>query len=351
MENKTKSKHQGALEQYVEFLLSIQKCNYPFLDKLKEVGDKRDEQNKKDKIDSCLYHSEGVIHNGLLYKKNKIGYRAIWDYDGIEKGTTSFFKRQGGTAYLFKRKDGSCAVVGHGLLWKTRFEKVIKYYDPLAFDPNNLDITNLDTPYKIKKTIPKYKDTFTTDKLDKRINNLVHDEPGEISKDDYVKIISSDIKPKGVTWAEWFADMNKIDGSSSNVSNTIADSKPETVGKPLVGPVKRPVASGDPLSKKEISIVTDVKPKDTEYIPRDRTYNLVNVCKFEKDLELDTTTKEFIPKGTETYVKGNRLVFYVTSNLNARHGFTDAAIRYLFENKYLSSSRQLKPVYEEVIKG
>lgn len=50
-------------------------------------------------------------------------------------------------------------------------------------------------------------------------------------------------------------------------------------------------------------------------------------------------------------MKGNTKVFHVLSNLNARHDFTEAAIFYLIENKYISNSRQLKPVYGEVIKG
>lgn len=327
MENKTKSKQQSALDQYVEFLLKVQKCEHPFIDPLKKPIDKREGQitkqikawdeavkkyaydddikpQAKNKIDSCLYNPEGIIYKGILYKKNKLGYRAVSDYDGVGKGTTSFLKKQGGTEYLFKRKEGGYAVVGHGLLWKTRFEKVIKVYDPLAFDPNNLDITNLDTPYKIKKS-----------------TNLVHDEPGDISNDKYDELIT-----KGHTKKSW------------------KDSFPA-----IISP-KKSVNTENTLLQEEVNMEADSKSKETKYVPRHRTYNLVVVYRFEKDLELDPVIKEFIPKGTETYMKGNKLVFTVVSNLNGRHDFTDAAIRYLIENKYLSCSRQLKPVYGEVIK-
>jgi len=315
MENKTKDKHQSALEQYVDFLLQIPKGEYPFIAPLKKSVLKKEEQTNK--VDSCLYNSEGIVYKGILYTKNKIGYRAISDYEGIEKGTTSFLKKHGGTEYLFKGKDGVAVVVGHGLLWKTRFEKLINT------NHINVDLTKLGTPYKIREDLTptaKSKGGILTGKL----GNLVHDEPGDISNDTYDNLINSQAITDSLQYKKRYK--NAYDSYGVSINNPDSSWREDYIKKEADIQAEKDIENEKAAILKMLQKHLDVNKDASKHMPARKTYDLVNVYTFSNDFVIDKDTNEFIPKGESTYRKGRTVIFEVKSNLGVCHKFTEAAL-------------------------
>lgn len=308
MENKTKGKHRGALDQYVDFLLKVQHCNYPFMDNIRK-SDKRDDPKSVDKLN--LVHDEpGDISNktyekltsdiikswfkdmetekpkaninwsfvspnsaypnitedptaelvfkGRKYKGNAVGYVALEDYVDIKKGTKSFMKREGSNAYLFKAIKGGYMEVLHGLDWKFRFKKIAKFGTDL------IPATNV---------------------------------------------------PKGTPIAA------KPDPNKFGVEDL------------------RKMQDVDPTESKNTStpVLPDIKPSP-------KKYDKVIVYTFTKDLVIDSDTKEYIPKGFSTYCTSkDSKSCTVKSNLGAIHSMTKESLEFLEEN-CISRSYMIKPV-------
>lgn len=292
MENKTKGKPKGDLDQYVDFLLKVQNCNYPFMDNIREL-DKREATKRVDKLN--LVHDEpGDISNktyekltsdiikswfkdmeaekpkahinwsfvspnsaypnitedptaelvfqGRKYKGNAVGYVALEDYVDIKKGTKSFMKREGSNAYLFTAIKGGYMEVLHGLDWKPRFKKITKF--------------------------------------------------GE----DLIPVTSS---AKFVTVKR---DPNKF-------------------------------------GVEELRKMQDVNPTKPKSTPK--TYHLANVYTFKKDFEIDRTTKEYIPKGEFTYQTRSGH-YCITSNLGVKHLITLDALNNILDS-YVDLTKEVKP--------
>jgi hypothetical protein len=307
MENKTKGKHRGALDQYVDFLLKVQNCNYPFMDNIRK-SDKRDDQKSVDKLN--LVHDEpGDISNktyekltsdiiksrfkdmgekearvdikksltspysacrnitedptaecvylGRKYKGNVVGYIALEDYIGVKKGTKSFMKREGSNAYLFKKEELGYIEVLHGLDWKFRFKKITKFGEDLI---------------PVTSSAKLVKDKVSTIKFG----------------------------------AEELRNMQDVDPTKSKNTSTTP-------------------------------VLSDIKPSP-------KKYDKVIVYTFTKDLVIDSDTKEYIPKGFSTYCTSkDSKSCTVKSNLGAIHSMTRESLEFLEEN-CISRSYMIKPV-------
>lgn len=331
MENKTKGKHQSTLEQYVDFLLKVQNCNYPFMDNIRDV-DKRDEQKvikvkdklidvwpkyicTKDKIENGvtnLVHDEPGDISNKTYEKLTSDIIKSWFKDTGEKEPKADIKWSlvaPNSTYPNITEDPTAECV----------------YDKHKYKGNTIGYEALEDYGRITKGTKSFLKRTTDDAYLFKVKGGGYSPIGH-----------------GLLWKTRFKKITKfgedltpvVDANKTRV-------KPLDTNLPLVGPIKNLETAVNTLLQEEVNLEAAFKPKK---VITGNTYNVVTVFKFEKDFELNSKTKEHVPKGSETYKRSNTNMYTVYSNLDVAHDFTDKVIDHLLESKCLSSEDKIRPV-------